>query len=160
MPLDQATFEDDVRKILDYTTASPTVEAAGDNWGAAYAKLARTGTANGIPPVFAPSAEPTLRKAIAAAFSTLPGVPGTVAGAISAALVAFWAQATFAGAVAPPNAAALPAAFINAFAGILGAVGGTAASKAADIAGANGPFHLGTKAVTVTFPGPTIVSIT
>lgn len=150
MALVKATLVAALQPVLDLSTSSPSAAAAGTNWAAAYATYAAAGAANGIPVVILPTSTTALGAAIGAAFSTLPGVPATVAAGLAAALVAFWGTVTVAGAVGAPNAAGLAAAFVAPFQTVIASASGSAASKASSIADA---LDAATKAVVVTFPG-------
>lgn len=132
MPLNNTQLRADLIDILSYVVPSPSAAAAGVNWGTAYNSYALTGTAMGVPPIIGPALTTALQTALGSAFTTLPGVPATVAAAISAALGTFWIGVVFTGATGPPVPGGA-AALISALTSIFSNVGGTATSKATEI---------------------------
>jgi hypothetical protein len=155
MALVAANLESSILDILNGTTASPSAAAAGVNWGDAYISYASTA----VPvPTILPAGETTLKSALGAAFSTLPGVPGTVASSIASAFDAFWLSGvTFVGAVPPGGVSGGGAALTTALSGIFVVVGGTHASKASQLATAIDTY---TKLVAVTIPPAAAVTLT
>jgi hypothetical protein len=150
MALDISGLNAAIQDILSGVMPTPTAADAGNAWGDAYVAYAATGQANSIPAVVPPTATDALKIALGSAFATLPGVPATVANAITSALLAFWPLVIFAGGTPPIPAAGAPV-LNSTLASIFVVVAGTHASKSSEIGGALDVF---TKAVIVIFPGP------
>ncbi len=153
MALNDAQLLSDTLDILDGTVPLPTVTDAGNAWGTAldaYGAAGEIVNPGPIPAVVPGAAVTALKAALTAGFSTLPGVPATVAAAITAALDVYWAAVTFAGQT-PPTAPTGSAALTTALTGIFVVVGGTHAGKAASIRDAVAAY---TKLVSAVFPGP------
>lgn len=146
-----AALISDLQDILSGVIPAPTAAAAGAAWADCYSVYTTTGEANAVPVVVPAPATSALGSALGAAFSTLPGLPATVASDVASALSVFWAACTVAGMISPPVAAAGLPALIATLTAIFFFIGGTHASKANDIGTALDVF---TKAVVVTFPGP------
>jgi hypothetical protein len=148
MPLDNATLQAQLEDALSGVTPAPTAQDAGTLWAGLYDAYARTGTANGVPPIVPPIAATTLGAALGAQFAIVPGSPPGAAAGIATAFLSYWPQAVFAGMIAPPAPGGGPA-LIASLTAIFSVIGGTHALKAAQITTALQAF---TNAVIVTFP--------
>jgi hypothetical protein len=133
-----------------------TFAAAGDGWASAYRSYAQGATAGVALPVFTGLEESVLAATLAGAFAAGIAAPGGTLAALEVAFIAFWVAppilfGTGVTTLAPPGLAALITAT---FPGNL--LAATGAEAAASIAAA---FDSWTRLISVTLPGPTVVTL-
>lgn len=130
--------------------------SAGAEWARAYKKYAETAQAGLALPIFTGVEEAVLAASLAAAFAAGIAAPAATPDFMEAAFIAFWmAPPVVFGAgvvtVAPPGLAVLIRATFP-----VNLLAATASAASAVLAGA---IDVWTRTVTVTLPGPTVVTL-
>jgi hypothetical protein len=150
VPLNPLILQDALYR-LSTTDKPPDAFTAAARIASAYREYAAGGVALGFPLLLPGPAAVTMDAALGAAFSTLPGVPPTVAAGFVTMVTAFWSGATFA--AAPPGVAAPPTgvAVLQAALTALLVVPNPAIVYATTVATA---LDVCTRTVLVTFPQP------